>query len=126
MVEGHTSTARATGWFAEAMASSDFCYSPPGAAHGDSDRYLPAVLYGCIPVFVKDGEGLPFEEVLPWESCSLRLGLRDVRSLDGILRNVSQARIVRMRMAMWRGACLVMARALRRRRRWTAWVHSAR
>lgn len=59
-------TSPRVGWFSEAMASSDFCYSPPGAAHGDSDRYLPAVLYGCIPILVKDGEVRQ-----PWILCDL-------------------------------------------------------
>ena len=49
-----------TAWFAEAMANSDFCLSPLGQTEGDSDRYLPAILYGCIPVFVCESEALPF------------------------------------------------------------------
>ena len=43
---------------------------------------------------------MPFEEVIEWERFSLRLGLRDVRSLGAILRNVSHARIVEMCTAM--------------------------
>jgi hypothetical protein len=37
----------ADGWMAERMAASDFCGSPPGQNGGDSDRYLPAILYVC-------------------------------------------------------------------------------
>ena len=38
---------------AQRMAASTFCASPPGRLGGDSDRYLPAVLYGCVPVFLE-------------------------------------------------------------------------
>ena len=79
------------------MARSDFCYSPPGQYHGDSDRYLPAVLYGCIPIFPKDGEALPYDEVLPWANASLRVGLGDVASLHTIIAAVSPARLLQMR-----------------------------
>ena len=60
-------------WFVKAMASSDFCFSPLGQTQGDSDRYLPAVLYGCIPVFPLPGEALPFEDVLDWNETAVRL-----------------------------------------------------
>eukprot|EP00966_Prymnesium_polylepis_P248179 5738413-Prymnesium_polylepis.1 len=33
-----------------AMSRADYCYSPLGWDNGDSDRYLPAVLHGCVPV----------------------------------------------------------------------------
>ena len=102
------------------MASSDFCYTPPGAAHGDSDRYLPAVLYGCVPVFVKDGEVLPFEEELPWHRVALTLRLRDTCHLDAILRNVSHSQLVGMRRAMegvWRALLWSTSFPLRRGQR---------
>ena len=96
---------RRRGWFAESMASSDFCYSPPGQYHGDSDRYLPAVLYGCIPIFVKDGETPPFDDVIPWANVSLQVGLGDVGRLHEIIAAVGPAKLVHMRLGMgavWR------------------------
>lgn len=44
------------------QASSDFCFAPLGQSDGDSDRYLPAVLYGCVPVFGPYDEAKPLEE----------------------------------------------------------------
>jgi len=82
------------------MANSDFCLSPLGQAEGDSDRYLPALLYGCIPVFVCEDEVLPFDELLPWARFSLQLRIRDVKNLHVLLRSVEQARVVAMRRAM--------------------------
>ena len=32
------------------LSRADYCYSPLGWDNGDSDRYLPAVLHGCVPV----------------------------------------------------------------------------
>ena len=96
---------RRRGWFAQSMAMSDFCYSPPGQYHGDSDRYLPAVLYGCIPIFAKDGETPPFDDVLPWPNVSLQVGLGDVGRLHEIIAAVGPAKLVHMRLAMgavWR------------------------
>ncbi|KAK3269788.1 hypothetical protein CYMTET_21785 [Cymbomonas tetramitiformis] len=34
------------------MADSVFCFSPSGMSLGDPDRYLPAILMGCIPVML--------------------------------------------------------------------------
>jgi len=63
----------ASGWVARMMAASDFCYSPTGQHDGDSDRYLPSVIYGCVPVFAWAHEVRPLEDVIPWEHFSLRL-----------------------------------------------------
>lgn len=82
--DGRALAASANGtawWFQRAMAESDFCLSPPGQTQGDSDRYLPALLFGCIPVFVCDGEQLPLSDVIPWNKVSVRLGVR--RGPDG-------------------------------------------
>ena len=87
------------------MAESSFCFSPLGTNEGDSDRYLPAVLYGCIPIFAKDGETPPFDDVLPWPNVSLQVGLGDVGRLHEIIAAVGPAKLVHMRLAMgavWR------------------------
>ena len=89
-------------FFARAMRSSDFCFSPLGQSDGDSDRYVPALLYGCVPVFASVGEALPFDEVVNWRGFSLTLpgGARDVHQLAAVLRNVSDDRLQSMRVAM--------------------------
>ena len=60
-------------WMPRAMALSDFCYAPLGQSDGDSDRYLPAVLYGCIPIFAQEHEALPLEEGVDWSAAALRV-----------------------------------------------------
>ena len=47
---------------ATAMAAAHFCFSPRGWDMGDSDRYLPAVLHGCVPVMSDRVEGMPLQE----------------------------------------------------------------
>ena len=92
-------------FMARGMASSDFCLSPLGQNEGDSDRYLPAILYGCIPVFLCPGEEPPFSEVLPWRNISLRLGPDDIAQLPRILSRIGPVQVVAMRLAMaavWR------------------------
>lgn len=101
------------GWLPEQMAESDFCGSPPGQNGGDSDRYLPAVLYGCIPVFFTVGEGRPFEEVLPWDEISLTVTPDQIPRLHSSLASLNQSTIITMRMRMrhvwerllWTRAC---------------------
>eukprot|EP00326_Haptolina_ericina_P021364 CAMPEP_0181189688 /NCGR_PEP_ID=MMETSP1096-20121128/11793_1 /TAXON_ID=156174 ORGANISM="Chrysochromulina ericina, Strain CCMP281" /NCGR_SAMPLE_ID=MMETSP1096 /ASSEMBLY_ACC=CAM_ASM_000453 /LENGTH=231 /DNA_ID=CAMNT_0023278853 /DNA_START=23 /DNA_END=718 /DNA_ORIENTATION=- len=87
-------------WFSRAMSASDFCYSPLGQRHGDSDRYLPAILYGCIPVFIKEEEAGPFDEIINWSLVSLQLRPRHVPVMHHVLQNISAQQVVRMRMAM--------------------------
>ena len=89
-------------FFPRAMANSDFCLSPLGQSDGDSDRYLPALLYGCVPIFTSVGEALPFEEVLHWPSFSLRLpnGAKDIERLHILLQGVSDRRLRLMRANM--------------------------
>ena len=86
-----------------AMANSDFCFSPLGQSDGDSDRYLPALLYGCIPVFADSAEreARPFDEILPWGDFSISLSPgNDVKQLHLLLRNISDAHLRTMRRAM--------------------------
>ena len=86
-------------WMPQQMATSDFCFSPNGANEGDSDRYLPAMLYGCIPVFVT-GDVPPFADVVSWEHVALSVELRHVPRLHELIGNLSHAQVVSMRRAM--------------------------
>ena len=86
-------------WMPQQMATSDFCFNPNGANEGDSDRYLPAMLYGCIPVFVT-GDVPPFADVVSWEHVALSVELRHVPRLHELIGNLSHAQVVSMRRAM--------------------------
>lgn len=85
---------------AATMADADFCGSPVGMYDGDSDRYLPAMLYGCVPVFFHAREARPFDEVLEWANFSVVLGEEEVPELHRRLQAITQAETVRMRTAI--------------------------
>ena len=57
------------------MLRSTYCYAPRGWDNGDSDRYLPALLYGCIPIMSDRLEGMPFDELpdMDWSSVAFAL-----------------------------------------------------
>jgi len=77
-----------------------FCGSPPGWEGGDSDRYLPALVHGCIPVFLLEGEAMPFEETVDWTSSAVRVRREDIPTLDRILRAIPPWRVKQMQRAL--------------------------
>ncbi|KAK3263410.1 hypothetical protein CYMTET_27783 [Cymbomonas tetramitiformis] len=98
--------------FPEAMLSSTFCFSPLGVNLGDTDRYVAAMMFGCIPVMIKrtymahDSRqhtpvqmSLPLFEhpLIPWHKFAVLVDVRDLPNLDKILRGYSTADIARMR-----------------------------
>ncbi len=91
-------------WFARMMSSSDFCYSPLGQLDGDSDRYLPAILYGCVPIFVsnshKQRETGPFAEVINWNEVALHVTRKEIPALHTRLEAVGSDQVLAMRRAM--------------------------
>ena len=87
-------------WMPRMMSQSTFCLSPLGANEGDSDRYLPSVLYGCIPVWL-GGDVPPFADVIDWARVSVRVEKSSLLSrLHEQLGNYSHQKIVRMRLAL--------------------------
>jgi hypothetical protein len=96
------SAARRLPSLASEMSSSDFCGSPPGWDRGDSDRYLPALLFGCIPVFLAARESRPLEEALDWAAFSVAVDESQISNLPQILSEVRypRERVVAMRRAM--------------------------
>jgi hypothetical protein len=85
---------------AAALASADFCGSPLGWDDGDLDRYLPALLYGCVPVFFHAREARPLDELLEWDRFSLVVEPDDIARLPQVLAAFDAAAMVRMRRAI--------------------------
>ena len=93
-------TYRALPSIPESMLSSRFCYSPRGWDQGDSDRYLPAILYGCIPVMSDRIEAMPLDELpeMKWNATALAIERELLDALPGILtRGVSRSDETEMR-----------------------------
>ena len=91
------------------MLRSRFCFSPRGWDQGDSDRYLPALLYGCIPVMSDRLEAMPLDELpeMVWNATAFALerdrvasALELLRTVDGeeeaLMRNRTLAMVPRM------------------------------
>ncbi|KAG1680014.1 hypothetical protein FOA52_007078 [Chlamydomonas sp. UWO 241] len=104
---GHTAAgAGAAISFAEAMRDAEFCYSPMGSHGGDSDRYVAASLFGCVPVLINSSHNrmrlphsLPLEEVLPWHTFSSVVDTADVATLHEKLECLLPS-VPRMRAAL--------------------------
>ena len=85
----------------EAMRRSEFCYSPRGWDQGDSDRYLPAVLHGCVPVMADRFEAMPLAELpeMGWDAAALAVERDDLPRLPALLDALPPARTREMRAA---------------------------
>ena len=102
--ESIRSESRRASWVARMMSSSDFCYSPLGQLDGDSDRYLPAILYGCVPIFVSRDrtqvESGPYAEAIAWREVALHVTREELTTLHDRLQAISHERLLAMRRAM--------------------------
>lgn len=96
--------------FAVEMSDAEFCYSPLGQSEGDTDRYVPAILMGCIPVMLtgtRYGEGglevtplgMPLYEhpELNWALFSVQVTIHEVHLLPAKLRAIMPKERLRMR-----------------------------
>lgn len=88
------------------LASSRFCFSPRGWDNGDSDRYLPLLLYGCVPVLSDRLEALPLSEhpQMEWNETALFIENGDIprlMELLGALPDGAHARMAKRARGMW-------------------------
>jgi len=90
----------------EKMSQSTFCFSPLGHRGGDMDRYLPAILTGCIPVFFeyvwsghrKHTVTPPLSGLIDWHQIAVIITPEQVPELDSILNGVH---VLKKRAHMW-------------------------
>lgn len=83
----------------EMMRNSTFCFSPLGHVGGDQDRYLPALLTGCIPIMLtsvyesgrKQPVVPPLDDLIPWTKIAVLVDADDVHRLPDILARVDVA-----------------------------------
>lgn len=104
--------------FIEEMRSATFCYSPMGYDGGQTDRYIAAMLLGCIPVILRSAPAisekgttfpisnvtLPLEEhpAVDWDTFSVPIRIEDVPRLPEILAAADVRRLRRGMGAVWR------------------------
>lgn len=93
--------------FAQAMSESIFCFSPLGKTHGDTDRYVAALMMGCIPVMLKSVRrgrlvipmAMPLEEhpYIDWTKFSVQIDADQIPDLHNILSRFSMGDLRHMR-----------------------------
>jgi hypothetical protein len=68
----------------------------PPAGDGWSPRMEDAILHGCIPVIIQDNVHLPYENVLDYESFTLRIPEDKLTRVPAVLRNVPSSVVAMM------------------------------
>ena len=94
----------------EYMRNAKFCYSPPGHIGADHDRYLPALLTGCIPIipkYVYQSESKnaihnPFEDIIDWSKIAILVDMDDMHRLPAILAQANVESLRAHAHAVWR------------------------
>ncbi|KAL4427672.1 hypothetical protein ABPG75_001761 [Micractinium tetrahymenae] len=82
MIEGG-----AGGEYEDLLRTSKFCFTPLGFGFGM--RLVHAMLAGCVPIIVQEYTIQQFEDVLPFETFSIRLTNEDMPHLRDILKSIS-------------------------------------
>eukprot|EP00899_Mesostigma_viride_P020643 jgi/Mesvir1/28580/Mv00995-RA.1 len=65
----------------EHHAMSTFCLGLPGKGGGWGRRTQLSVMMGCIPIVIEDNRAQMYDELLPWDTFSLRLTEADIPKL---------------------------------------------
>jgi hypothetical protein len=94
----------------EHMRNSTFCYSPLGSHGADSDRWLPAIMTGCIPIILNSVQyGSRIDTIHYPEgvdhTVAITVNTHTVQFLDEILAQTSEHEIMMKRAHMavlWR------------------------
>eukprot|EP00899_Mesostigma_viride_P004458 jgi/Mesvir1/14012/Mv21628-RA.1 len=94
--------------YAHYMRRSVFCASPLGKYAGDPDRYVPAILLGCIPIVFGATDrweiANPFDEhpEMKWGDFSVQVKNEDIKNLHETLAAISPERVAAMQAAIER------------------------
>ena len=79
----------------ELYADSRFCLAPSGEGFGD--RLANAMLSGCVPLIIQPAVRQPYDDVLPYERFSIRIGADRIPALHEVLRAVTDEQHARLR-----------------------------
>lgn len=105
--------------FLKEMLGATFCYSPLGFDGGQTDRYIAAMLLGCVPVVLRSAPAinsergveypvsrvvLPLEEhpAIDWQSFAVVISFEEISQLSEILGKADVARLRRGIGSVWR------------------------
>jgi len=79
------------------LQHSQFGLCPRGDSYY-SYRLVETMAFGVIPVIISDDWVLPFEELIPWPSLSVRVREADLAQLPAILHAIPLEEVCAMRM----------------------------
>merc|ERR1712118_64264 len=87
------------------LGECDFCLAPKGLGYW-SNRLYEVIHAGCLPVIISDEVHLPFPDLIPWESFTVKwpTATADHRLLEH-LRTFPPDRVTRMRAALRKARC---------------------
>jgi len=71
------------------MMSSTFALCPRGFGN-TSFRLIEAIEYGAIPVYISDVYSFPFEDVIDWNKCCIKVPESQLGNLHSVLINFIQ------------------------------------
>lgn len=72
-----------------------FCLAPTGAGWGI--RTVEVIMGGCIPVIIADNVTQVFEELLPYDTFTVRVAEKDIEQLPEILQRITPEKEQEMR-----------------------------
>jgi len=84
--------------YLDAVPNSKFCLHTEG--NGWGARVVDYMAMECLPLMLNDRMLFPYENVLPWKEFSLHLEKSQIPILASTLRNISESKQQRMRMAL--------------------------
>lgn len=91
--------------YTDLLGASLFAFVPRGDAHF-SYRLLEVMSFGCIPIVISDDWVLPFDRIIDWDACAVRVSEQAIARVPEILAGFSANRIERMQRAVtatWHG-----------------------
>lgn len=81
--------------YSEMMMRSKFCLCPSG--HEVASPRIPEAIYAdCVPVLISENYVMPFNDVLNWDSFSVRVSIQEIPDLKRILMGIPEKEYARM------------------------------
>ncbi|KAL8150932.1 hypothetical protein V2J09_020740 [Rumex salicifolius] len=72
---------------------------PQGVSYSSmlkKSKVVEAIYADCVPVLISDGYALPFNDVLNWDSFSIKIKVEDIPKIKNILMGISMRRYLKM------------------------------
>ena len=85
--------------YVELLENSVFALVPRGDTEF-SYRLLEVMSFGCIPIIISDGLIPPFDRLINWEDCAIRIPENRITRIPDLIGAISPGRIAEMQLAV--------------------------